>query len=247
MVTIVTPAAYENECQEVWFDPASLSTPDPDLAEQAAISATWALWTLSGERFHGAQCWVEDYRTIRGYCSIELRQWPVAEIVQVSTVDMCGDAIAATGVGDIISGWCDLGRGNIKICCNSGSAYSSACGCSTQGNVVRVHYTTANNLPPGSDRAAFRLGEEYVKAALGQECSLPERITSITRQGASWTVLDPMDFLKDNLTGIGTVDAWLAQVGLRSRWASLIDPLRSVPLVASTMVCGGEDCFADLA
>jgi hypothetical protein len=114
--------------------------------------------------------------------------------------------------------------------------------------VIRVHYTTANNLPPGSDRAAYRLAEEYVKAFLGQECALPERITSISRQGATWTILDPQDFLQDGLTGIGPVDQWLAQVGLRSRWASLVDPLRSVPLVSSTLVgCGDADCFSDLS
>ena len=247
MVTIVAPAAYDNPCAEVWVDPSTLSTADPVLAEEAAIAATWALWSLSGERFHGAQCWVDDYRTIRGYCTIQLRQWPVAEIVEVSTIDMCGDAVAATGAGAIISGWCALGGQDLRICCNGEGSYgSTGCGCSTNGTVVRVHYRTANNLPPGSDRAAFRLAEEYIKAAAGQACALPERITSITRQGASWTILDPLDFLDEGLSGIGPVDAWLATVGLRSRWASLTDPLRSVPLVTSTMVCGGDDCFADL-
>lgn len=243
MVTIVTPAAYENPCQEVWFDPSTLSTPEPDLAEQAAISATWALWTLSGERFHGPQCWVEDYRTIRGYCNIELRQTPVTEIVEVSRVNLCGDSVGATGVGDSISGWCDLGRGNIKICCSS-SGTRGLCQCASQGSVVRVHYKTGNNLPPGADRAAFRLGEEFVKASLGQQCALPERVTSLNRQNVSWTILDPQDFLQDGLTGIGPIDQWLSQVGLRTRWAALTDPLRSVPLVASTLVgCGTEDCF----
>lgn len=248
MATIVTPAAYDNPCSEVWFDPSTLSTADPVLAEEAAISATWALWTLSGERFHGAQCWVEDYRTISGYCYIQLRQWPVVEVVQVSTIDMCdGTVVAATGVGDIVVGWCNTGDGEINVCNNSSNTLgSTGCG-GASGSIVRVHYKTGNNLPPGSDRVAFRLAEEYVKAASGAACALPERITSITRQGASWTILDPQDFLQDGLTGIGPVDQWLAQAGLRSRWAAFIDPLRSVPIVASTLVgCGSEDCFSDL-
>jgi hypothetical protein len=249
MVTIVTPAAYDNPCAEVWVDPSTLSTADPDVAEQAAISATWALWSMSGERFHGPQCWVEDYRTVRGYCNIQLRQWPVGEIAQVSSLDLCGDSVSATGVGDVVTGWCNNGAGEVRVCCINGGQYTSTgCGCSTNGSVIRVHYTTANNLPPGSDRAAYRLAEEYVKAFLGQECALPERITSISRQGATWTILDPQDFLQDGLTGIGPVDQWLAQVGLRSRWASLVDPLRSVPLVSSTLVgCGDADCFSDLS
>lgn len=248
MVTIVTPPAYSSPCSEVWVDPSTLSTADPVLAEEAAISATWALWSLSGERFHGAQCWVEDYRTIRGYCNIQLRQWPVAEVVQVSTLDVCAGTVAATGVGTVVTGWCFTGPDEIRVCCNSSSAYSTnGCGCSIEGTVVRVHYKTKNNLPPGSDRAAFRLAEEYVKASSGAACALPERITSITRQGATWTILDPQDFLQDGLTGIGPVDQWLAQVGLRSRWVTLTDPLKSVPLVSSTLVgCGSANCFASL-
>lgn len=244
MATIVTPAAYSNPCAEIWVDPSTLSTPDPVLAEDAAIAATWALWTLSGERFHGPQCWVEDYRTIRGYCNIQLRQWPVTDVVQVSTVDLCGVAIAATGVGTIVTGWCNTGDGEINVCNTSSGNYGyTGCG-GADGSVVRVHYKTGNNLPPGADRAAFRLAEEYVKAASGAACALPERITSITRQGASWTILDPQDFLSDGLTGIGPIDQWLAQVGLRSRWMTLTDPLRSVPLVASTVVgCGTDVCF----
>lgn len=244
MVSIVTPAAYENPCTEVWIDPSTLSSPDPEIAEQAAISATWALWTMSGERFHGPQCWVEDYRTIRGYCNIQLRQWPVGAVDQVSYVDRCAEPIGPTDVGSVIDGWCDKGAGEIRICCGS----SSGCWCSAGGSVVRVHYRTKNNLPPGADRAVFRLAEEYVKSACGQACALPERVTSISRQGASWTILDPQDFLQDGLTGIGPIDQWLATVGLRSRWVAMTDPLKSVPRVASTLYgCGDDDCFASLS
>lgn len=246
MVSIVIPAAYSNPCAEAWVDPALLSTPDYALAEEAAISATWALWRLSGERFHGAQCWVEDYRTIRGYCHIQLDQWPVAEVFSVSRVDLCGEAIGATGIGDVIDGWCDIGGGLVRVCC--GSSIGGTCGCSAGGSIVRVHYTTANNLPPGSDRAAFRLAEEYVKASLGQACALPERVTSVTRQGVSWTILDPLDFLDNGLTGIGPIDGWLALVGTRNTWIRFTDPLKSVPLVSSIIVgCGLDDCFADLS
>lgn len=247
MVTVVTPAAYDNPCAEVWVDPCNLSQPDLDISEQAAISATHALWMLSGERFHGEQCWIEDYRTISGYCNIQLRQWPVAEVVAVSRVDLCANAVGATGVGDIISGWCHTGD-EVRVCGSVSPYGMSGCGCPSNGAIVRVHYRTSNNLPAGADLATSRLAEEYLKAYQGQKCSLPERVTSVSRQGASWTILDPLDFLQDGLTGIGPVDQWLARVGLRSRWAQFTDPLRSVPLVSSTLYgCGDDDCFADIS
>lgn len=130
MVTIVTPAAYDNPCAEAWLDPSSLSTDDPTLAEDAAVSASWALWSLSGERFHGTQCWIEDYRTIRGYCTIQLEQWPVSSIAQVSRVDLCSDTVGVTGVGTVVDGWCNRGGGELRVCCNS-SSYGASCSCSS--------------------------------------------------------------------------------------------------------------------
>lgn len=247
MVTIVTPAAYDNPCSEVWVDPAVLSQPDLDIADQAALSATYALWSLTGERFHGEQCWIEDYRTIRGYCTIQLDQWPVAEVFSVSRIDLCSDTVAITGVGDPITGFCHLGSGRVRVCCGDTNFGMTGCSCPSDGSVVRVHYTTQNNLPAGADLAALRLAEEYLKAYQGLACSLPERVTSISRQGATWTILDPQDFLQDGLTGIGPVDQWLAQVGLRSRWFKYTDPLLSVPLVSSTLYGCDADCFADLS
>lgn len=37
-------------------------------------------------------------------------------------------------------------------------------------------------------------------------CSLPQRVTNVTRQGVSWTLLDPQDFLEDGRTGVYEVD-----------------------------------------
>ena len=251
MVTIVTPEVYLDPCVEVWVDPDLLSTDDEDLAEQAAIDATWALWKLSGEQFHGAQCWVENYRTISGYCNIRLRRFPITEVVAVSRVDLSDTTLPATGVGELVSGWTFNGSNEVRVCSGSGGGGnffgSVSCGCAPE-SVVRVHYRVGNNLPPGAPAQALRLAEEYVKASTGQACSLPERVTSINRQGVSWTILDPQDFLKDGLTGIGPIDSWLAQIGLRNRRAELIDPLRSVPRISSTLVgCGDGDCFAELS
>ena len=70
------------------------------------------------------------------------------------------------------------------------------------------------------------LAVEYGKAAQGNPCALPERITSVTRQGVSWTVLDPQDFLDKGYTGMSRVDHWLAAVK-PTIGGQLIDPLTS--------------------
>lgn len=43
-------------------------------------------------------------------------------------------------------------------------------------------------------------------------CRLPKRVTSITRQGVSMAVLDPMTLVQDGLTGLSEVDGWVASV-----------------------------------
>lgn len=63
--------------------------------------------------------------------------------------------------------------------------------------------------PRAGVRAALALACEMASSAAGGECSLPERVTSITRQGVSAVILDPMDFLTDGRTGIYEVDLFL--------------------------------------
>lgn len=239
----------------MWVDPSVLASefPDADAATltQVALDVTWLLWRLSGERFHGAQCIVEDYDVTRGNgCMMDMEKWPVARIRSVSLVDICNTTIPATGSGTEITGWCRL-RNSVKLCCGSGSTLSDyrtnfgqgsrACGCYGT-HTIRVQYSIRNNIPPGAGRAASRLAMEYVKSLRGKPCSLPERITTVTRQGATWTVLDPQDFLSRGLVGFAPVDQWLSAVNGKG-WTKIRDPLTAHYLLGSTVVGCGSDCF----
>lgn len=58
------------------------------------------------------------------------------------------------------------------------------------------------------------------------ECKLPKRVTSVTRQGLSMVVLDPMDFLDDGKTGVYEVDLFLKAYnpGKLQRRATVMSP-----------------------
>ena len=43
-------------------------------------------------------------------------------------------------------------------------------------------------------------------------CLLPDRVTSISRQGVSFTILDPQNFLKEGRTGLYNVDLFIKSV-----------------------------------
>jgi hypothetical protein len=73
----------------------------------------------------------------------------------------------------------------------------------------------------GGIRAAAVLASEFVKACLGDgSCRLPTRVQTITRQGVTMALIDPLEFLTNGRTGLYEVDLWLAAVnpeGLRRR------------------------------
>lgn len=78
---------------------------------------------------------------------------------------------------------------------------------------VEVTYTYGTP-PPSSGRAAARLlATELVKSYEGDDSSaLPQRVTSIVRQGVTYTVLDQQDFIDELRTGIYAVDLFLKSV-----------------------------------
>lgn len=72
---------------------------------------------------------------------------------------------------------------------------------------VYVTYTYGKQPPPLILRAIEVLATEIQKSIDGDtSCALPKRVTSITRQGVSMTILDPQKFFDEGRTGIYEVD-----------------------------------------
>ena len=65
--------------------------------------------------------------------------------------------------------------------------------------------------PPASGKAAARvLAKEFIKLWTGDdECMLPQRVTSVSRQGVNYTILDNQDFIQEMRTGLYVVDLFL--------------------------------------
>jgi hypothetical protein len=63
---------------------------------------------------------------------------------------------------------------------------------------------------PAIQAATERLACEYAKACVGGDCVLPERLTSLTRQGVSIEVAQSDDEVFSGLTGIPSVDRVIA-------------------------------------
>ena len=75
---------------------------------------------------------------------------------------------------------------------------------------VEITYTYGTVPPTAGRMAARTLAIEFAKLWSEDEtCALPQRVTSISRQGVSYTLLDSQDFIQEIRTGVYAVDLFL--------------------------------------
>lgn len=78
---------------------------------------------------------------------------------------------------------------------------------------VEVTYSYGAPIPAAGKMAARTLAIEFAKLWAGDDdCALPQRVTSISRQGVSYTLLDSQDFIQELRTGVYAVDLFIKSV-----------------------------------
>lgn len=92
-----------------------------------------------------------------------------------------------------------------------------------------VTYSYGQGPPIGGVMAAAALGCQLALSCQPETvgaCRLPKRVTSITRQGVTLAVLDPLTLFRDGLTGLAEVDLWVASTreGAKRRRATVMLP-----------------------
>jgi hypothetical protein len=67
---------------------------------------------------------------------------------------------------------------------------------------------------------------ELARSMCGMECQLPARTQSITRQGVSQVLFDPLDLVADGMVGLPMVDTWVKAINpnRRRRRARIVSP-----------------------
>lgn len=216
-----------------WIEISDLEdqTVDLELAQIAIESATFVLWVLSARKYGGVRTTTEIYcqagldeigmDLVRTPQPTGWQVWPyLREGVLTNMIGggcgVCGcpHLIRLRGgpilsVESMVVGGRQLSSDEIAIYDYSYvSAGKNRCWASCDD--VEVTYTFGAPPPSLGKRAAKELADQFILAATGDdECSLPQRVTSVSRQGMSWTLLDPQDFLDKGLTGLYLVDLFL--------------------------------------
>jgi hypothetical protein len=75
---------------------------------------------------------------------------------------------------------------------------------------TEVTYSYGTPVPMAGKMAARKLATEFARLWNGDEqCELPQRVTSVSRQGVSYTILDNQEFIDELRTGLYEIDLFL--------------------------------------
>ena len=201
-------------------------------AYEACKAASYVLWAFSGRKYHGTRTVTERYECpcrssmeiqpyLDGSGNIYNRVGGLNEQSAYSNIG-CGCAGTIGGQhmrlrlrGTPVRSVEQVKRGDTVL---DPSTYkvvnSSLLQLQGAGDVcgLEVTYTYGVTVPVAGRRAARKLASELVRGWSGEDCDLPDRVTNVSRQGISFTVIDPQDFLDDGRTGIYEVDLFLRAV-----------------------------------
>ena len=215
----------------LWVTPDELGAPyaDSEFAYEACKSASGLLWSMSGRKYSGITTVTERYvcqnRIFRYGASTNTYQ---AVLLDGAIFNIPADEFEG-GVTDGLSPESRIrlrGRPVTKIhsirrrdgVILDPSAYylvdhstvQAATGIPWTPCNLEITYSYGTYAPTMGRMAARTLAIEFVKLFEGSDdCALPQRVTSIARQGVSYTLLDSQDFIEEMRTGIYMVDLFL--------------------------------------
>jgi hypothetical protein len=133
-----------------------------------------------------------------GHTAVRLPNTPVVAVSQVRV-----GGVAVTGFRIVDDRWLLRTDGGSWPCCQDlGLA-------ATEPDTFEVVYTFGGDVPAPGLLAAEVLTCELAKGWRTGKCRLPQRLTTITREGVTIAVLDEFKSLADHRFGIWEIDAFL--------------------------------------
>lgn len=205
----VTPAELIACCQ----DATDMEEDDPAVLD-AIADASLVLYYLTGKQFAGTCTTTVRPACLKGGCvcgcsprQVNLGIWPVTELISVrygGTLYEDADATDLFHINDFH--YIARNDGELFLSGNQWAVAGSAEDNETNGNVFEVTVSHGLKIPRLLTRATRALACQFVSACADRPCKLPERVTSVVRQGISMDIANVADMLKDGRTGIYEVD-----------------------------------------
>lgn len=220
----------------LWTEVEDLGTYATSIyAYDAVKTASYLLWGMSGRKFTGITTITERYTAtydpfiMNGVSSLtyspvlidgSVRNIPIGGFGRYTNHDYLADGTSS------LSRLRLRGRKVIKIhvlkdefgtivdpsqyYLVDSSTVQATSGAQWTPNNIEVTYTYGSPPPTAGKAAARLLAIELVKLYENDDtCALPQRVTTIARQGVSYTLLDSQDFIDELRTGMYAVDLFL--------------------------------------
>ena len=208
-----------------WIDIDDLDDPTSKFAEYAIDSASFLLWSLSGRKYTGVKEITEHYVCPQYDIPVDCTwiddttfedrsQGIIRHVLSVLGSDQSGVKIPLRHgpVRDI--DYVEVGGKRLKSSTYyiESNKYLIITGAVPACSGITVCYKFGV-LPPSMGKlSAIILANNIVDDLEGRECALPQNVSSVSRQGISFEVYDPQEFLDKGRVGIFTVDAFLHAV-----------------------------------
>jgi hypothetical protein len=218
----------------LWITPADLDLAYQSslYADEACRMASTTLWAMSGRKFNGTTTVTERYVTVvnsfryQGGSAKDFYPHMVGgRIFNVPTEDWNDSAYQSDGTSSLSriklrgrpvtkvhlvrSGYDGSVIPEDKYYIAEHSTLIAYKGVPWPPGNIEVTYTYGQQPPTSGRMAAKVMAQELINAWSGDTCALPDRITSVTRQGVSYTVLDSQDFLENMRTGVYLIDLFI--------------------------------------
>jgi hypothetical protein len=165
----------------------------------------WTPYLLDGVWYNLPLCGCPGQCGCSSLCEIEL-PYPVSGIVEVK-ID--GDTLPSTEYR------VDEYRTLVRTPAVEGDCWPACQDLSlpdTEVGTFSITVSYGRTVPGSLTMATAELACQLLKSCVGAPCQLPQRVSSITRQGVTMGFIDPQEFLVDGRTGIYIVDIVIQQL-----------------------------------
>lgn len=220
----------------LWVEPEELGNyAGTEFALEAAQTASYLMWAMSGRKFTGTTTVTERYvcakrayrmgPSSKNYYGVliagEVYNIPITDFQEYA--ELVSDGLSPESRiklrGRPVTKIHSVRTRDGRILEESSyylvdhSTIQAAAGVPWTPCNVEITYTYGAEPPMAGKMAARTLAIEFAKLWAGDDdCALPQRITSISRQGVSYTLLDSQDFIDEVRTGLYAVDLFLKTV-----------------------------------
>lgn len=202
----------------------------PAIQEEWIAVATEILYNLSGRNYPGT---CSSTRNVCRSCLCGLGiscccrnrnvldldlgdDWPVARVTNVII-----DGVTLTAGTDYrVDDW----RWLVRLPADGSEPWPTASDLADP-SAFQVSWEWGQEPPRTGVRACALFVSEFAKECAGDDCTLPERVTTVVREGVTYTIMDSMKMIDEGRTGLFLVDLWLKsdELGRQGR-PGMVDP-----------------------